>query len=75
MAYRFGIDSLPGPRFTASAIPGMGLFFVIPLARHNVDAKGSQVRIKSRKRGETLSLDLIPATGELARLLSGSESR
>jgi len=53
----------------------MGLFFVIPLARHNVDAKGSQVRIKSRKRGETLSLDLIPATGELARLLSGSESR
>ncbi|HWA83753.1 MAG TPA: hypothetical protein VG820_09985 [Fimbriimonadaceae bacterium] len=72
MAYRFGVGSLPGPRFTPSRTSGHGIFVVTPVSSEEVDAAREKTALaedlvrKKRMRPMRWS----DSSGELARLLS-----
>ena len=73
MSYRFNAASLPGPTFTASRFAGAGLFITTPEVHGLGDGDREQLSLaRGRKKGTRIPYKSNLATGELARLLSGT---
>ncbi|HVT14467.1 MAG TPA: hypothetical protein VHE55_19555 [Fimbriimonadaceae bacterium] len=71
MSYRFGVGSLPGPRFTPSRTSGYGIFVVTPASTEEVDSAREKVAVAQdlERKKKSRSLLWSEASGELARLL------